>query len=60
MNFFILLLLLLCFSCGYPDVDNVPDFQKIKLTKEEAIDLCNINNNNDNDLKKCLEKINEN
>ena len=26
MNFFILLLLLLCFSCGYPDVDTVPDF----------------------------------
>ena len=38
--YFILFLLLL--SCGYPDIDNVPDFKNIKLTNEELLDLCNI------------------
>ena len=36
--FFTLFLL----SCGYPDIDSVPDFKNIKLTDEELLDLCNI------------------
>ena len=38
--YFIFFLLLL--SCGYPDIDSVPDFKNIKLTNEELLDLCNI------------------
>ena len=37
--YFILFLLLL--SCGYQDIDSVPDFKNIKLTDEELLDLCN-------------------
>ena len=35
-------LFLLLLSCGYPDIDSVPDFKNIKLTDEELLDLCNI------------------
>lgn len=28
------------FSCSYPDIDSVPNFSNIDLTKEESIDLC--------------------
>ena len=35
------LIILLLFSCGYPDIDSVPDFENIKLTDEELLDLCN-------------------
>ena len=37
-----LILFLLLLSCGYPDIDNVPDFKNIKLTDQELLDLCNI------------------
>ena len=32
---------LLLLSCGYPDIDSVPNFNNIKLTDEELLDLCN-------------------
>ena len=32
---------LLLLSCGYPDIDSVPDFKNIELTYEELLDLCN-------------------
>ena len=37
-----LIFFLLLLSCGYPDIDSVPDFKNIKLTDEELLDLCNI------------------
>ena len=36
----ILYILLFLFSCGYPDVDNVPDFKNIPLTDKEISDFC--------------------
>ena len=36
-----LIFFLLFLSCGYPDIDSVPDFKNIKLTDEELLDLCN-------------------
>ena len=30
----------LLISCGYPDIDNVPDFKNIKLTSDEINDYC--------------------
>ena len=44
-------------SCGYPDIDSVPDFKDMKLSKEEAIDLCNISNIDNVELDKCLKEI---
>ena len=36
------LLFLFIVSCGYPDIDNVPDFKDTKLTDEEILDYCSI------------------
>ena len=53
---FIIFLLLLA-SCGYPDIDSVPDFKDVKITEKEAIDLCKIDNSDNEQITKCLEKI---
>ena len=42
MKNFYLLIILLLLSCGYPDIDSVPEFKNIKLTNDELLDLCNI------------------
>lgn len=52
----IILLFILC-SCGYPDIDSVPDFNNMNITKEESIDLCKLSNLNDKDLSECLKKV---
>ena len=39
-NFYLIFFLILL-SCGYPDIDSVPDFKNMKLTGEELFDLCN-------------------
>ena len=36
--FIVFLLSLFIVSCGYPDIDNVPDFKDAKLTDEELLD----------------------
>ena len=50
----LLVFLLLLLSCGYPDIDTVPDFKDVNITKEEAIDLCKINNSDNEQIAKCL------
>ena len=52
LSFFFLLL-----SCGYPDIDSVPDFSNTVITKEEAIDFCKITNTDKKKLSKCLDSI---
>ena len=42
-------------SCGYPDIDTVPDFKDINITEEEAIDLCKINNSDNEQINECLQ-----
>ena len=54
---YLLLISLLVVSCNYPDIDSVPDFNDIKLSKEEAIDLCNLSNTDSVELEKCLREI---
>ncbi len=54
---YIFLIILITFACGYPDIDSVPEFKDSQLTKEEAIDLCNLSNADKIDLDKCLEEI---
>ena len=53
IKFFVILLFLLS-SCAYPDIDTVPDFKDVNITKEEAIDLCKINNSDNEQITKCL------
>ena len=45
-------LLLFIYSCGYPDVDSVPNSQEIYLSDEELMDLCDnkTSDNNNNQL----------
>ena len=49
-----LLLPFFIFSCGYPDIDNVPDFEDAKLTDEELLDYCSISNTEKKDIDKCI------
>ena len=58
MRYFFLLLVLFFVSCGYPDIDTVPSFEKLKLTKQESIDLCNLSSNDKKEVEKCIESIN--
>ena len=55
MNYFgILFLLIYLSSCGYPDIDNVPDFKNILLTDQEISDYCSINNLEKEKIDKCI------
>jgi hypothetical protein len=42
--FIIFFLFFSIISCGYPDIDNVPDFKDAKLTDEELLEYCSISN----------------
>ena len=59
MNFFYLFLFFFLFSCGYPDIDSVPDFKDAIITKEESIDLCKLSNSDINEITKCISEINK-
>ena len=43
IKFFVILLFLLS-SCAYPDIDTVPDFKEVIITKEDSIELCKFSN----------------
>ncbi len=47
-------------SCGYPDIDNVPDFKNINLTNEELEDYCTSLNSDKNNISKCINNYNNN
>ena len=49
-----LIFLFLLSSCGYPDIDTVPNFRDVNITEKEAIDLCKINNSDNEQIAKCL------
>ena len=49
-----LIFLFLLSSCGYPDIDSVPEFKDVSITEEEAIDLCKINNSGNEQITECL------
>ena len=61
-----LVFLLLLLSCGYPDIDTVPDFKDVKITEEELMDLCKLKNPYNRYIKnnykrlQCFEKLNIN
>ena len=51
------LFFLILFSCGYPDIDSVPDFKDMKINEEEAIELCKINNSDNQVIDNCISEI---
>lgn len=54
---FVSIFLINLVSCGYPDVDSVPDFKNVNLTEEELTDFCT----NTHTIKKNIDKcINDN
>ena len=53
-NYYLLIISLFLISCGYPDVDNVPDFKNIKLSDEEISDYCISVSSNKKNIEKCI------
>ena len=46
-------------SCGYPDIDSVPTFKELELSKEELFDLCQLSSTDKSEIDSCIkEKIN--
>ena len=58
-NLYILFFFILL-SCDYPDIDSVPNFEDLVITKEESIDLCKLTNTDNKNLSNCLDKIENN
>ena len=55
INYFtVFSLFLFIVSCGYPDIDNVPDFNDTKLNDEELLEYCSISKNDKIDIDKCI------
>tara|TARA_B110000116_G_C16645354_1_gene494809 strand:+ start:459 stop:650 length:192 start_codon:yes stop_codon:yes gene_type:complete len=57
MKNLILIIFFISFSCGYPDIDTVPNFNNVIITDEEAIDLCKLSNTDKKELSKCLDDL---
>ena len=49
-----LIILFFLVSCVYPDIDSVPDFTDVKISEKESIDLCKINNSDNEQIANCL------
>ena len=58
MKFFLLPIFLFIITCGYPDIDSIPSFKNLKITKQESIDLCNFNNTDNEQINECLNNLN--
>ena len=57
MRNFVLIFIFIISSCGYADIDSVPDFKDIKISKEEAVDLCMLSNTDKKDIDYCLNSM---
>ena len=55
MKLLIILILIRLFCCSYPDIDSVPNFKDLKLSKEELFDLCQLSSNDKKDIDTCIE-----
>ena len=53
-NLYILTLFFLLYSCGYPDIDDVPNFENIRLSDEEINDYCSSINLTKNNIENCI------
>ena len=46
-------------SCGYPDIDSVPDFKDVNLTEKELFDLCQLSSDAKSQIDRCINEINK-
>tara|TARA_B100000686_G_C16445774_1_gene789379 strand:- start:509 stop:706 length:198 start_codon:yes stop_codon:yes gene_type:complete len=58
IKYFFLICLFVLISCGYPDIDTVPSFEKMNISLQESIELCKIKNSVNNQEAKCFEYLN--
>ena len=54
MNKIIFILLLLLYSCNYPDIDSLPEFYSLNISMEETLDKCKINNTFKDEKEDCF------
>ena len=52
--FFLIIIPFLLNCCGYPDIDNVPNFDDISLTNNEIKDYCENSNIKQQNIDKCV------
>ncbi len=51
---FIIIFYLFLVSCGYPDIDSVPNFKEINLTVDEINDYCSNIYSDKKEIDKCI------
>ena len=56
MKILIFSLSLFLLSCGYPDIDSVPNFNELKLTEEELFDLCQLSSTDKSEIDNCIKE----
>ncbi len=54
MRIIVFSILLLLVSCGYPDIDSVPNFKELKLSDEELFDLCQLSSSDKSEIENCI------
>ena len=54
MKILFFLILFLLTSCGYPDIDSVPNFEDLDLTEDELFDLCELSSNDKSQIDNCI------
>ena len=56
MNFLLIFILSFLVSCGYPDIDSVPNFKELKLSEEELFDLCQLSSSDKSEIDNCIKE----
>tara|TARA_B100000131_G_C17973851_1_gene555618 strand:+ start:476 stop:658 length:183 start_codon:yes stop_codon:yes gene_type:complete len=54
MKSVIILMIVTLLSCSYPDIESVPNFKDLQLTKEELYDLCQLSSNDKKEIDNCI------
>ena len=54
MKSLIILMIITLLSCSYPDIESVPNFKDLQLTKEELYDLCQLSSNDKKEIDNCI------
>ena len=57
MKITIIFILFFLISCSYPDIDSVPNFKEVKLTKEELFDLCQLPSADKSEIQSCAKDM---
>ena len=53
-TFSTIILFTLLLSCGYPDIDNVPEFKDNLLSNDEIADYCSNLHSNKKNIDNCI------